>query len=998
MMNGFNVDVNGLDATHRHQGMNWNTDPGVFQPPQDFPLHIVDTPGHTNPSFAGYVTVRAYDISTANPPPGPNLIVRDVASGCAYPAAYVRQTLQVVAPNRNTGMSWLNNPQEQSHSNYDDKYLAPLCYGTDPRNVLSWARGVEYVPGGNPYSNYLKANLPPGLSDTLAAAGEVMRFRLRIPVTPPTPCTNGCSRSGNEQMRYMSLSFLIPNSASIASLEDSAFTQDANGYATLIVGTGAAIPSWITPANGYTFLDMKALSGYETLQQMVLRNIEPSSTFACSGQTVPYNTTVYTPQGSLMGDYLPVVDYPLAATLPPVASALVGPNACGVFPIGQPAEAPNCGVVPSNPIAIASIPAPTPAASPVVAQPSPPIAITGDGFGIFPNGLPFTGNSNYLKIADVTQNWSAGYTGSPCNVSISNWLGKRIELVANVNQNGQCPLVAGDQLTISVWNPQTMTGPATATVAVAPANISYALGGNAALVGSAGGNGTVLLMANGPWTAASNASWLHLSAGSASGVGGALIQFSYDPNLSPGAQTGTLAIAGLTFTVTQAGKSYVPVNLVAALFSSGLNDPQGVAVDGQGNLYIADTANHAIKEWMAGNQQVITLAQGLSNPSGVAVDGQGNVYFSDTGNHAIKEWMAANQQVITLAPGLSNPSGVAVDGQGNVYFSDTGTNAIKEWHVASNQVTTLIGSGLRRPEGVAVDGQGNVYFADAGNNAIEEWAAVGGQVSALVSSGLNNPTGVAVDGQGNVYLADTGHNAIKQWSPASRRVITLVSSGLKAPAGVAVDGQGNVYIADTNDSAIKKFTAVYLALGATSRNEGPQAGTDSVTVQVLPAGTPLTAQSNRPWLTITGTGGESIGFSFQANTSVNARTAQITVLGQPVTVTQSGDIPASITKTGGAAQSTPVGQAFGTALQVRIKDAAGEVIQDAAVTFTVFPGADGASGTFSSPPPMPILTDAKGYATAPTLTANSIAGTFRVKVTVGGSSATIAFSLTITPQ
>jgi len=156
----------------------------------------------------------------------------------------------------------------------------------------------------------------------------------------------------------------------------------------------------------------------------------------------------------------------------------------------------------------------------------------------------------------------------------------------------------------------------------------------------------------------------------------------------------------------------------------------------------------------------------------------------------------------------------------------------------------------------------------------------GREVSTLVSSGLNALYGVAVDGDGNVYFAGIDNNAIKEWSPVSRQVTTLVSAGLKKPCGVAVDGQGNVYIADTVDNAIKKYTAAYISLGAASRNEGAAAGTDSIPVQVLPASTPLTATSNQSWLTITGTGGGAISFSFQANTSVNSRAAKITVLGQ----------------------------------------------------------------------------------------------------------------------
>ena len=97
----------------------------------------------------------------------------------------------------------------------------------------------------------------------------------------------------------------------------------------------------------------------------------------------------------------------------------------------------------------------------------------------------------------------------------------------------------------------------------------------------------------------------------------------------------------------------------------------------------------------------------------MAVDGAGNVYIADTGNNAIKEWTAANSNVTTLvSSGLVDPCGVAVDGAGNVYIADTGNSAIKEWTAANSNVTTLVSSGLTYPYGVAVDGAGNVYIAD----------------------------------------------------------------------------------------------------------------------------------------------------------------------------------------------------------------------------------------------------------------------------------------------
>ena len=125
----------------------------------------------------------------------------------------------------------------------------------------------------------------------------------------------------------------------------------------------------------------------------------------------------------------------------------------------------------------------------------------------------------------------------------------------------------------------------------------------------------------------------------------------------PGAtRTGTLTIAGQTLTVTQAGSTYVARRARDHAGVLGIDGyPYGVAVDGAGNVYIADTGNNAIKKWTAASNTVTTLvSSGLSYPTGVAVDGAGNVYIADTGNNAIKEWTAANNTVTTLvSSGLS---------------------------------------------------------------------------------------------------------------------------------------------------------------------------------------------------------------------------------------------------------------------------------------------------------------------------------------------------------
>jgi DNA-binding beta-propeller fold protein YncE len=430
---------------------------------------------------------------------------------------------------------------------------------------------------------------------------------------------------------------------------------------------------------------------------------------------------------------------------------------------------------------------------------------------------------------------------------------------------------------------------------------NYALGTSALLVGPAAGSNSVVLAvtpATGTWTASANAAWLHLSPANQSGTGSTNVVFSFDANAGA-TRSGTLTIAGLPLTVSQAGSTYVAISSTTTLVSSGLDYPEGVAVDGAGNAYIADTDHLAIKEWSAANNTVATLVSPVPPsgimPSAVAVDGAGNVYFSIIEPlKGIMEWTVANSNVTTLvSSGLFFPQGVAVDGAGNVYIADSENNAIKEWTVANSNVTTLVSSGLSYPFGVAVDTAGNVYIADTGNNAIKEWQVANSTVTTLVSSGLTGPQGVAVDGAGNVYIADTGDGMIKEWTAANGNLATLVSSNLSAsppnypsgPGGIAVDGTGNVYIADTVHSTIKDLPHAFV--DPTPKWESLTAGNDALPV-MLPATGNLLAQfapsSDQSWLTITGITNGVVSFSFTATSS--NRVAHFLLLGQSIPVAQ----------------------------------------------------------------------------------------------------------------
>ena len=416
------------------------------------------------------------------------------------------------------------------------------------------------------------------------------------------------------------------------------------------------------------------------------------------------------------------------------------------------------------------------------------------------------------------------------------------------------------------------------------------------LVGPAAGTNSVPLVANGAWTATTNAIWLHLSAANQSGTGSTNVIFTFDAN--PGAtRTNTLTIAGQPVSITQAGSPYVAISNLTTLVSTGLSSPYGLTMDGGGNIYIADTGNNAIKEWITASNTVITLvSSGLSSPRGVAVDAGGNVYIADSGNNAIKEWIAASNTVITLvSSGLSSPYGVAVDGAGNLYIADYNNNAVKERVATNNTVTTLVPSGLNHPTGVAVDAAGNVFIVDNFNYAIKKWNPANLGVTTSVSSGLLSPRGVAVDMAGNLYIANTSNNNIKKWAVATNGVATLISSGLSQPSGVAVDAGGNLYIADTGNSAIKELPRAFV--DPTTRAEGVSAGSDSLPV-VLPASAnltgPLAPTSDASWLTISSVNNGVVNVAFTANTSPG-RTAHINLLKQNISVTQPAVIPPILT-------------------------------------------------------------------------------------------------------
>jgi sugar lactone lactonase YvrE len=274
----------------------------------------------------------------------------------------------------------------------------------------------------------------------------------------------------------------------------------------------------------------------------------------------------------------------------------------------------------------------------------------------------------------------------------------------------------------------------------------------------------------------------------------------------------------------------------------GFSNPYGTAVDGSGNVYVADNRNNAVKKIPLGCTSascVTTLGGGFNSPAYTALDGSGNVYVTDSNNNAVKEippGCASASCVATLGGGFSYPAGVAVDGSGNVYVTDHSNNAVKKIPpgCASASCVATLGGGFIYPEGVAVDGSGNVYVLDSSNSPVKKIPPGCASASCVTTlDGLfNSPAGVAVDGNGNVYIADFFGAAVQEKSAncSSASCVTTLFGG-SYPEGVAVDGSGNVYVTDNGNNAVMKIdrvTAPSLSFPSTQVNA--TSATQTVTI------------------------------------------------------------------------------------------------------------------------------------------------------------------------
>lgn len=266
-------------------------------------------------------------------------------------------------------------------------------------------------------------------------------------------------------------------------------------------------------------------------------------------------------------------------------------------------------------------------------------------------------------------------------------------------------------------------------------------------------------------------------------------------------------------------------------------DPYGVAVDGQGVVYVADAGdnNRIRRVWPDGRVDTLAghgegwvdgpAAQArFHTPSQIALDAAGNVFVADTGNHRIRR-IGRDGAVSTLAgegtPGFADgpaaqarfngPMGVAVDARGRVYVADTWNDRIRVIE-ADGQVRTLaggeapgnvdgagVGARFDTPVSLALDAHGNLLIADLYNNAVRRLAP-DGTVDTLVADGglVSGPMAVAVTHDNVMYVSDINGKLVQ--ISAHGHAVALVGvppqPRFSRPTGVALDADGGLYLAD----------------------------------------------------------------------------------------------------------------------------------------------------------------------------------------------------------
>jgi tripartite motif-containing protein 71 len=263
------------------------------------------------------------------------------------------------------------------------------------------------------------------------------------------------------------------------------------------------------------------------------------------------------------------------------------------------------------------------------------------------------------------------------------------------------------------------------------------------------------------------------------------------------------------------------------------SSPRDLAIDSEGNIYIADSRNHRIQKFNKEGVFVTTWGrEGDDNgkfkePCGIDVGSDGNVYVADTWNGRAQVFTKDGKFVRTFAKekGLWGPRGIAVDKQGFVYITDTGNCKIEKFDPAGKSVATFGKKGAGKlefaePFGIRQGPDNNLYIADRKNFRIQvittdgkfvrQFKVDGWAEGQIVNGCLMEPY-LSIDGQkGNIYITDSTNHRILRYSLDGKNKKVFAKDENKAdlfgcPLSVAVAGGGRLFVTDSGLGKLTSF-------------------------------------------------------------------------------------------------------------------------------------------------------------------------------------------------
>jgi streptogramin lyase len=282
--------------------------------------------------------------------------------------------------------------------------------------------------------------------------------------------------------------------------------------------------------------------------------------------------------------------------------------------------------------------------------------------------------------------------------------------------------------------------------------------------------------------------------------------------------------------VSKFAPSGTPLSPALGFKAGGLGSSQNlyVAVDSNDHIWVTNQANVVIELDQSGNPLSGASGYsggGLSDPQSIAIAPTGEVWTVNENGNSLTELSAAGTAISPAAGftggGLSTASGLAIAANGDIWVGNFGASDASEFYpsgAAISPAAGFTGGGVNRPAFVAMDPAGNAWFVNFGGNNLSEFSPAGVALSpsaGFTGGGLNEPSSIAVDAAGNLWAANYGATAISEFSAAGAAVsgsAGFTGAGLSSPYGLALDPSGNVWVTSLNGAL-----TVYYGVAAPTR-------------------------------------------------------------------------------------------------------------------------------------------------------------------------------------